>query len=92
MSKRQLAIPIPEKLYLRVQKLLPWGQRATIIAKLIEQLCDLLDSADGEVLVKIYSGRIRLVETTDGNVSPEEAERAIGDYLRRKGPSDDDEE
>lgn len=92
-KSRQITVPVSNALYNRVQRLIPWGQRATIICKLIEMLCDSIEEhPDDMTLVKFYSGRIQLRSTSDAKLSPEDAERAIGDYLRRKGTSEEDED
>ncbi len=92
MKDRRLSIPLANSLYLRLQRLIPWGQRATIVVMLIEQLCDIVEESGGEILVKLYSGRIRLQEDKNANISAEDAERAIRNHLRRASEQNEDEE
>lgn len=92
MKDRRLSVPLSSSIYLRLQRLIPWGQRATIIVMLIEQLCDIIEESGGETLVKLYSGRIKLQEDKNANISAEDAERAIRNHLRRTTEQDGDEE
>lgn len=90
MSNRQLALPIPEPLYARFQANMPWGQRAKIVIMLIEQLCDMIEqNPDDQILVKLYTGRVQLKDISDAKLSPEDAERAIGNYFSRQGKQKD---